>query len=194
MLDATVHGSLQELIDKFGYVVLFIGTFVEGETVLILGGAAARLGYLKLEWVIACAFAGSLLGDQVWFWVGRRYGTRLLARHASWRQRVARIHALVDRFEIPVLIGFRFLYGIRSLTPFVIGMGRISASKFMVLNALGALLWSASGAALGYALTHTADVLLGNIKRYELELLGVLAALGLSLLGYRKYRQRRKLQ
>jgi membrane protein DedA with SNARE-associated domain len=42
--------------------VLFVGTFLEGETVLLLGGAAARLGYLRLEWVIACALLGSLLG------------------------------------------------------------------------------------------------------------------------------------
>ena len=189
-----MHVSLPDLIDRFGYVILFIGTFLEGETVLVLGGAAARLGHLKLEWVIACAFAGTLLGDQVWFWIGHRYGTRLLARHATWQQRVVHIHALVDRFEIPVLIGFRFVYGIRTLTPFAIGMSRISPLKFMVLNALGALLWSAAGAALGYALTHTADVLLGNIRRYELELLAVLVALGLSLWGYRYYRRRRELQ
>ncbi|KPK07868.1 MAG: hypothetical protein AMJ64_05330 [Betaproteobacteria bacterium SG8_39] len=183
--------SLQALIDSYGYAVLFVGTFLEGETVLLLGGAAARLGYLRLEWVIACAFLGSLLGDQLWFWIGRRYGRALLARRPTWQQRVDRVHAMLARYETPLLIGFRFVYGIRNLTPFVVGMSRIAPAKFVVLNALGALLWSVVGGLLGYALAQAADALLGDIKRFELELLGVLVALGFSVWGVRLLRHRR---
>ena len=183
--------SLQALIDGYGYAVLFIGTLLEGETVLVLGGAAARLGHLKLEWVIACAFAGSLLGDQLWFWIGRRYGPRLLARRPAWQQGVDRVHALLARFEVPLLIGFRFVYGIRNLTPFVVGMSPIGAAKFAALNALGALLWAIAGAMLGFALAHAANALLGNIKRFELQLFAAIAFVGLGLWGYRALRQRR---
>jgi hypothetical protein len=63
MFDASMHESLQARIDRFGYAVPFIGTVLEGKTLLVLAGAEARLGHLKLEWVIACAFAGSLLGN-----------------------------------------------------------------------------------------------------------------------------------
>lgn len=179
---------LQGLIEHAGYALLFVGTLLEGETVLILGGAAARLGYLRLEWVVACAFAGSLLGDQIWFWIGRRYGTRILARREAWRARIDRIHAQLARYEIPVLVGFRFVYGIRNLTPFVVGMSRIGAGKFLVLNALGALLWSVAGALVGYLLTQAADVLLGDIKRFELVFLAAIAALGFGVWGVRALR------
>jgi len=183
--------SLQALIDSYGYAVLFIGTLLEGETVLVLGGAAARLGHLKLEWVIACAFAGSLLGDQLWFWVGRRYGPRLLARRPAWTPGVERVHALLARFEIPLLVGFRFVYGIRNLTPFVVGMSPIGAVKFATLNAFGALLWAVAGAGLGFALAHAVDALLGHIKRFELQLFAAIAFVGFGLWLYRAMRQRR---
>ena len=181
---------MQGLIEHAGYALLFVGTMLEGETVLVLGGAAARLGYLRLEWVIACAFAGSLLGDQIWFWIGRRYGTRMLARRETWRSRVDRIHAQLQRYEVPFLVGFRFVYGIRNLTPFVVGMSRIGATKFLLLNALGALLWSVAGALAGYLLTQAADALLGDIKRFELAFLAAIATLGLCLWGYRTLRSR----
>ena len=56
--------SLQDLIDAYGYAVVLIGTFLEGVTVLILGGVAARLRYLRLEWVIPAASAATMLGGQ----------------------------------------------------------------------------------------------------------------------------------
>lgn len=183
--------SLQQLIESYGYAALLVGTFFEGETVLILGGVAARLGYLKLEWVIVCAFVGSLLGDQFWFLIGRRYGRQLLVRHASWQPRVERIHTMLERFETPVLVGFRFLYGVRNLTPFVVGMSRIPPTRFLALNATGALLWALVGALLGYAFTHAADAMLGNIKRFELELLALVIVLGIGAWGIRHLRQRR---
>jgi membrane protein DedA with SNARE-associated domain len=161
--------SLQHLVDTYGYVVVLIGTFLEGETILVLGGLAARLGYLKLQGVMVAAFAGSMAGDQLYFYLGRRHGKTLLARHPAWEGRVAEIHNLMERFETPLLLGFRFLYGFRSLTPLVIGMSRIKLWKFFLLNMLGAAIQATCVASLGYALGHSADRLLGDIKRYELE-------------------------
>ena len=60
-----MESLLQDVIDKYGYAAVLIGTFLEGETILVIGGLAARLGYLKLQWVIVAAFAGSLAGDQI---------------------------------------------------------------------------------------------------------------------------------
>ena len=65
---------LESLIANYGYAAVLIGTFVEGETILVIAGFAAHRGYLSLPWVILLAFAGSLAGDQLWFYVGRRSG------------------------------------------------------------------------------------------------------------------------
>jgi membrane protein DedA with SNARE-associated domain len=57
----------ETILKTYGYWAIFIGTFAEGETILILGGIAAKLGYLALPWVILAAFVGGLCGDQLFF-------------------------------------------------------------------------------------------------------------------------------
>ena len=160
--------QLQQFIDNYGYIAVLIGTLFEGETILLLGGLAAQFGYLELPWVIAVAFVGSLSGDQFWFFVGRRHGNALLARFPTWQQRVEKVHTVLRTYETPVLLGFRFFYGFRNLTPFVVGMGRISRGKFVALNAIGAIVWSVTIACAGYVFGQAVDLVLGDIKRYQI--------------------------
>src|SRR5262245_35305943 len=72
--------DLASLLQGYGYSVVFVGTVLEGETILALAGLAAHRGYLALPWVIAAAAAGGFLGAQIYFFVGRFYGPRVLAR------------------------------------------------------------------------------------------------------------------
>ncbi len=183
---------LQSFIDTYGYFALLIGTFFEGETILVLGGLAAQLGYLELPWVIVIAFIGALSGDQLWFIVGRCYGQTLLARFPRLRVRVERVHEVLERYETPVLLGFRFVYGFRNLTPFVVGTGRIKALKFVMLNAIGALVWSVTIACTGYVFGEVMEIVLGDIKRYQLWAIGVVVATGLTLWAIHIVRSRRR--
>ena len=169
---------LEHLIDAYGYPVVLLGTFLEGETILILGGIAAKLGYLQLPWVIVCGFAGSLIGDQLAFFLGRWRGQSLLQRHPAWQLPAARVGDILERHRIPVILGFRFLYGLRNLTPFVLGMSRVPDAQFALLNVIGAGPWAGAIGILGYSLGHTADWLLGDIRRYELELLAIVTLSG----------------
>ena len=70
--------SPQQLITDYGYAAVAIGTFLEGETILALGGFAAHRGYLSLPWVVVCGFVGNLLGDQLYYYIGRWKGDALL--------------------------------------------------------------------------------------------------------------------
>ena len=71
---------LAHFIATYGYLAVFVGTLLEGETVLVLGGFAAHRGHLSLPVVMVVAFAGSLLGDQTMFWIGHAYGSALVKR------------------------------------------------------------------------------------------------------------------
>ena len=62
--------TIEYLIQTYGYVAILVGTFLEGETVLVLGGLAAHQGYLQLPGVMLAAFAGTLIGDQLFFFLG----------------------------------------------------------------------------------------------------------------------------
>lgn len=164
--------SLQQLIDGYGYLAIVIGTFLEGETTLILGAIAAKLGYLELPWVIVCAFVGSVIGDQLFFLLGRFHGTAFLQRHTSWQARAAKVDHMLQQHRILIVLGCRFLYGLRIVSPFVIGMSGISLIEFVVLNLLGAACWAVLFGTLGFAFGQAMELLLGDIRHYELEILG----------------------
>jgi len=186
--------TLEHLIRTYGYVALLIGTFFEGETILIIGGLTAHLGYLYLPLVMVVAFIGSFAGDQVFFFIGRVRGRELIARHPRWCGRVEKIHVILERYHDLIMLGFRFVYGIRILTPIVIGSNhRIKASRFIILNAIGAVLWAVLVSGGGYLFGAALEVVMNDIKRYEIEvILGILLIGGFSWMIHRLREKKKK--
>lgn len=170
--------SLEELISTYGYAAIGIGTFLEGETILILGGFAANRGYLELPWVIVSAFLGTLFGDQLYFYIGRIKGRDLLERRPHWKAKSEKARRLLNRHQVWLIVGFRFLYGLRTVTPFLIGASNVSPMRFLVFNALGAALWSVIIGVLGYLFGGALEVIVGDIKKYELLVFVILASIG----------------
>ena len=171
--------TLEHLIDSYGYLALVVGTFLEGETILVLGGVAAKLGYLS---------------DQLFFFLGRWQGQALLLKYPRWNSRAQIVHRMLERHRIPIIIGFRFVYGFRTVTPFVLGMSRVPAIEFIVFNVVGAAAWASAIAGLGYAFGKAMELLLGDIRHYEKWLLlSVIAAgIGIWLLRAAINRNRRR--
>jgi membrane protein DedA with SNARE-associated domain len=173
--------SIQSLIDSYGYVAILIGSFLEGETILVLGGLAAHTGYLDLPFVILTAFVGTLCGDQFFFFLGRRHSEGFLKNRPSWGARVAKAQKLLDRFRTPIILGFRFFYGLRTVTPFVIGMSEVPTARFVLLNAAGAFIWAIAVGTGGYLFGDALEIIMGNIKHHEMKVFGVIAAMGASI-------------
>ncbi len=138
---------------------------------MILAGVAAHLGYLSLEWVIVCGFCGTFFGDQLYFFLGRRHGKSILARHPSWQAPADRVFDKIERQQNLLILSFRFLYGIRTVTPFAIGMSGVSYLHFAILNMIGAGTWAISIAFAGYYFGRAVETVLGDIKKYEVELM-----------------------
>src|SRR5690348_9687180 len=107
--------DVASLIQTYGYGAIAAGTFLEGETVLLAAGAAAARGYLWLPMIIAVAAFFGFLGDQIFFLLGRRYGRDLVAHFPSLQPKVARISALLERHDAPLILAIRFLYGLRTV-------------------------------------------------------------------------------
>jgi len=170
--------SLESIIALYGYPAIFLGTFFEGETILILAGFAAHQGYLKLPWVVLAGFLGTLCGDQLYFYIGRRRGTVFLEKRPYWKTRSKRIFDILERHQLLLILGFRFVYGMRTVTPFVIGASGISPFRFLILNSLSGLLWASLIGYAGYLFGHALDLFLGKLERYELFLFIAIAAMG----------------
>ncbi|SPD76386.1 DedA family protein [uncultured Desulfobacterium sp.] len=171
--------SIEQLIDTYGYLAVLIGTFLEGETVLVFAGFAAHRGYLHLDGVIISAFFGSLCGDQLFFFLGRWHSQKLMKKHPSWHVQVDRIQAMMERFRSPFILVFRFLYGLRTIAPFAIGMSSVPISKFILLNAIGAIGWACAVGAGGYFLGNVLETIIGDIKEYETHVFLGIAIIGL---------------
>ena len=170
--------TFESLLGTYGYWAVLVGTFLEGETILVLGGVLARMGYLHLNGVILCAFIGSLCGDQLFFYLGRSRSQKIIAKRPSWKVRVDKVENLLAHFRTPLILLFRFLYGLRTVTPFVIGMSPVSTPRFILLNAIGALLWATTVGSGGYYFGSALEAVIKNIKHYEIEVLLAIAGAG----------------
>lgn len=130
------------LIGRYGLWAVFLGSLLEGETVLVLAGFGAHRGYLDFPAVTAVAWLGAVLGDQFYFWLGRRHGQAVLAR---WPRRAGAIlHALdlIERHPVKVIFAMRFAWGLRTALPIAIGMSGVSRARFVLLNMASAALWA----------------------------------------------------
>jgi len=184
---------LEPLLNIYGYWAVLIGTFAEGETVLVLGGFAAHRGYLALPWVILAAFVGSVMGDQLFFYLGRTHSQWVLARRPLWKARIDRAHQLLERFRTLLILGFRFMYGLRTIIPFFLGMSSVSTRKFIVLDVIAAFVWAVAVGTGGYLFGNILEIILGDIKHYELPILGAIALIGVSLWALHRYHYYRKM-
>ena len=135
---------------ELGYAALLIGTLLEGETIVFLAGLAAHHGYLWFPAVVAVSVVGGFVSDQVLFHVGRRYGERVFARFPGLAARVPRVRALLRRWDVAAILLVRFLWGLRTVAPLVIGSCGIAPWRLALFDFLGTVLWAFVVAGLGY--------------------------------------------
>lgn len=183
--------DLPGLIDSYGYLAVFIGAFLEGETILALAGLASYRGYMDFKLVVIVAMIAGFLGDQLYFFLGRYKGQDILARFPNVEERAHRLDALLARWHAPLIIGIRFMYGFRILGPIMLGMGRVETWKFIVFNFIGAAIWAPLIAGIGYFFGEAVEALLGDVKRIELWLFVAVIVIGTSIFLIHGIRARR---
>jgi|GEM_PF-6893 len=179
---------LQEFLHKFGYLALFVGTFFEGETIVVLAGFLAFREYFDLKLVILISFCGSFAGDQLWYYLGRTKGRKILATRPKMQAMCNKaLHYLGKNPDLWVL-SFRFVYGIRTVMPIAIGLHGYSPLRYFILNGIGAIIWAITLSLASYYFGNVLIIILGNIKKYEFWILGALVGAGLILWIWRSYK------
>jgi len=184
--------SLEEIVTSYGYLAVLAGTFLEGEAILVIAGFLAHRGYLELPLVILSAFAGTLAGDQLYFHIGRIKGQAFLDRRPGLKARGRRVQDLLARHQVLLILGFRFIYGIRTATPFVLGASGVASGRYFVLNSCGALAWAAAFGAAGYYFGHALEVLLGEVKQFERWIVAGMLAASVAAWIWSRWRARRQ--
>jgi membrane protein DedA with SNARE-associated domain len=182
--------TLETIITQFGYPALVIGLLLEGETVLVLGAFMAHRGYLNLPLVILTGLIVAFASDQFFFWMGHTKGNEFLEKRPAWAPNVGKAKSLLSRNTIPLFLGVRFMYGLRTVLPFVIGMNKTDPKRFVFLNFIGSFIWALIFGLAGYLFGHFMELLFDDIHRHEYWI-----ALGIVLIGgsvwlYRRYSEK----
>jgi undecaprenyl-diphosphatase len=197
-----VLDRILEFLDPYlgvpwGYMIVGLATFLEnsvgagvivpGETLVIVGGFYARIGELWLPLVILVAATGAILGDNVGFWIGRRYGRGFLERHG--RKVFVTPERLVsaERYYAAhggktVFLG-RFVPVVRSVGFIVAGVAHMPWRRFFAYDVAGAVLWVTLHSLIGYALGASYQ----RWERYATPFGLILAAVLLFSIGVSKF-------
>ncbi len=184
--------SFLTFVHEWGYIAVFLGAIVEGETVILTASALAALGYLDLYKIMAITFCTTVVVDQGLFLIGRRYGPGFFERFPKLRPRADRAFRLLHRFDKWFILSFRFIYGIRIISPIVIGAANIEHKRFATLNILSALIWTTVSCYSGYMMGDVLEKLLKNleiVKHYVMIGLGVAALAAAVFWIWKKYKK-----
>ena len=167
--------SLVEFITAAGYLGIFgvvfaesgilLGLFLPGDSLLFTAGFLASQGYLDISLLVMLAFGAAVLGDQVGYQMGKKFGPKIFSREKSIFFNPKQIHRAQEFYERhggKAIILARFLPVVRTLAPIVAGIGAMRYRSFLIYNLIGAALWGAGLPTLGYYLGKV----IPNVDRY----------------------------
>ncbi|MCW2991378.1 MAG: DedA family protein [Solirubrobacterales bacterium] len=196
----TVLASLTDVARDYGVLALFVliavetmGIPVPGETALIAAAIFASQGHLSIEAVIVAAAAAAILGDNVGFAIGRKYGRLLLeSDRGPFSEHRKKLLALGEPFFAKhgpkaVFLG-RWVAGLRITAAWLAGANHMRWRTFTFYNALGGIAWATSVGLISYYLGHTAETI---FKTAGLAGLGAAALLGVVAYAIHRVRRRR---
>lgn len=156
---------LGAFLARYGLLGIFLGAGVEGEAATIAGGILVHKGVVPLWAAMLAAASGSCVVDQIYFFLGRH------CRGYAWVDRLARKPAFdkaltfLKRHPTAFILGFRFVYGMRTISPIAIGTSRVPTAKFVPLNMLAAAVWGPLFIWIGFAFGKAVDPLLSRLSK-----------------------------
>jgi membrane protein DedA with SNARE-associated domain len=150
------------LLESWGYIAIFvvvilgnIGLPIPEETILILAGYLVWEGKLRLPIVVGVGVVSAILGDNLGYWLGRKFGRRTVERYERWLfvtpSRLDATQRIVARYGPLAVFAARFLPGVRFLAGPVAGITGVRPLPFILANVLGASLYVPASVGIGYA-------------------------------------------
>jgi membrane protein DedA with SNARE-associated domain len=210
---STFSGVVERIVDFFrpymeapwGYVVVFTATLLEnsigagvivpGETLVIIGGVYAGLGDLWVPGVAAVAIIGAVIGDNIGYWIGRRFGRGFLERHGRkvlvTPERIEATERFYARHGGKTVFFGRFIPVVRSVGFIVAGVSHMPWKRFLIYDIAGAIIWGVGHTMIGYALGESYE----RLERYATPFgVGLLVLLLLVFGGSKFFAARRKVR
>jgi membrane protein DedA with SNARE-associated domain/rhodanese-related sulfurtransferase len=193
-----------DFLTRHGALVLFLAVFVEQMGVplpaapwLLAAGALIGAGRMHGLTALAAATCGSLLADLIWFYLGQRYGNRVLKLvcRISLEQDscVRRTQDIFARYGMRGVIASKFIPGLSTLAPPMAGSSGIGVARFFLFDGLGSLLYVGCFALGGVLFSRQLEQVLKALANLGSGALAVVIGLAALYIGYKYYQRRRLL-
>lgn len=176
---------MEHLVSEWGYLVVFLGSLIEGESIILPAGYYAAQGVLELKKIILIAFVGTLIADQSLYMVGQLWGQKILSYFPRLKAPSQKVFSFLHEYGSFYILTFRFIYGVRIISPVIIGTAGIPFMRFAVLNLVAAAIWSVVSCGAGYLFGGFLLHYLSPLQRFLL--LGSLGAAALCWLLWKGY-------
>jgi undecaprenyl-diphosphatase len=159
---------------------IFVGVVFPGEIAVFLGGVIASDGikgapHVSLAVVLTAAIVGAIAGDQIGFFVGKRWGYELLRRiphRLLPEEHLQKSRDAIRRLGAKAIIVGRWTAALRALVPGLAGMSGMHYIRFAIANAVGGALWATTVVLLGDTAGRNWHHVYHLLSRYSLYALG----------------------
>lgn len=185
-----------EILKDHGYSAIFLSVLLDqlgvplpSLPILLAAGALVGLGYLSAIPVLLLVILASLLGDLLWYELGRRKGSsilKFLCRVSLEPETcIKSTEDVFDRYGVSCLLFAKFVPGLYTVTPPVAGLVGLPLRRFVLFDSLGILIWASVYCGLGLALSHQLEWLLLKVEAWGASLLQVVVFVILAHIVYK---------
>ncbi len=141
---------MEEFLHQYGYFALSAGTFMEGETAILVASSLIHTGFFSGLYTIIFGFFGSFVSDWVYYMIGRLNGKYFIEKRPKLHAKMEPIHHFFKTHRHQILFSYRFLYGFRAILPLMIGMSGVRPLQFLGYSLVSGLLWASMVSLVGY--------------------------------------------
>jgi membrane-associated protein len=144
---------LQSMISEYGaltYLILFLIIFFEtgvvltpflpGDSLIFIAGVFAGNSALNILVLFIVLSFAAIMGDTLNYWIGNYFGKKVFSKYINPRH-IEKTRHFYEEYGAKTIVLARFVPIIRTIAPFVAGVGKMNYSKFLLYNVFGAVLW-----------------------------------------------------
>lgn len=193
-----MHFDLQnfrQLIQSFGpvlgYVViwgivfaesgLLIGFFLPGDSLLFTAGVLAAQNLLNIWLLLLGSFVGAVLGDNLGYATGYKFGRQLFQKQDSWlfhKKHLVKAQKFYERHGKKTIVIARFMPIVRTFAPLIAGIGAMHYRTFFAYNLVGGFVWTVGLTLLGYSLGSLIPA--EQVDKYLLPIIGLIIVVSIT--------------
>jgi len=174
---------------------IFIGLIIPGDIILALGGVYSAQHEMNLVAVIVIGTAAAITGESIGFWLGRRFGIRLLRRLPFFGHRLSRVvEESRDYFRRhggkTVAIG-RYATAAGAFMPFTAGAAHMSYARFLAFDVPAIAVWATGISVFGYYFGRNLSFIDKALSRFGYGVLALIVLFFAGRFAWRRWRERR---